>query len=95
MSPGRIQGDDVTRVTSVDDGFVERNDDQEIPTNALDHFVPNTSSLSAESESESINRRKHDKLEAVIERPTEISSEHVGADAPHPVQSDRSECECE
>ena len=97
--PGRSQialpredyGDDVT--PGYPDGPLERDDDQETPSNVPDpkRLFPN---ILSEREQEVLNRHEHD---VVVGQPTEtplaVSSDHVAGGAPDPVQPDKSERE--
>ena len=94
----RSPTDDVTR-GSVDGGPVEQDNDKEIPSNLPDRkdFVPNVPSLTTEGQPEALDLQEHDQQVAVVERkqPLAVPSDHVRGDAPDPVQSDRSERECQ
>ena len=90
-------GDDVTRGyadgKADDDGPLER-DDEETPSNVLDHkhFLPNIPSERIEPEA--LDRREYG---AIVERPTKTPltafSDHGGGDAPDSVRPSRSERE--
>ena len=96
--PRDDHGDDVARGyadgKAVDDGPLERDDDQETPSNVpLDHKHILRDTLS-EREPETLDRPEYD---PVVERPTEtplaVFGGHFGGDAPDLVQSERSERE--
>ena len=77
----------------------ERNDDPEIPSDVSVYESCNLS-VSSERESGALAQQEHYKQEADVERLTGIPSEHapgdhVGGDAPDPIQSDGPERECQ